>query len=121
MSTDVTLSGGRDAVWIFQIAGTLTQANVTKVILKSGARPKNVFWQASGAVAIWNDGELRGSNPGQKTDRREDGRIGKRQTVSTDCGHSAKECGYTARSVRTKEDHWVEQTITTTGGLYVTQ
>jgi hypothetical protein len=50
--TNVTLSGGPDAVWIFQIAGRLTQANATRVILKGGARAKNVFWQASGAVAI---------------------------------------------------------------------
>jgi hypothetical protein len=48
----VTLSGGVDAVWIFQIAGTLTQANATSVILKGGARARNVFWQTSGAVAI---------------------------------------------------------------------
>ena len=50
--TSVTLSGGPDAVWIFQIAGRLTQANATRVILKGGARAKNIFWQASGAVAI---------------------------------------------------------------------
>ncbi len=50
--TSVTLSGGANAVWIFQIAGTLTQANATSVILKGGARPRNVFWQAAGAVAI---------------------------------------------------------------------
>ena len=52
ISTDVTLSGGKNDVWIFQIAGTLTQANATRVILKGGARAKNIFWQASGAVAI---------------------------------------------------------------------
>jgi hypothetical protein len=52
ISTDVTLSGGADAVWIFQIAGTLTQADATRVILKGGARPKNIFWQAAGDVAI---------------------------------------------------------------------
>jgi hypothetical protein len=52
ISTDVTISGGRNAVWIFQIAGTLTQANATRVILKGGARAKNIFWQTSGSVAI---------------------------------------------------------------------
>jgi Ice-binding-like/Bacterial Ig-like domain len=52
ISTNVTLSGGADAVWIFQIAGTLTQADATRVILKGGARAKNIFWQASGDVAI---------------------------------------------------------------------
>ena len=52
ISTDVTLSGGKNGVWIFQIAGTLTQASATKMILKGGARAKNIFWQTSGAVAI---------------------------------------------------------------------
>jgi hypothetical protein len=52
MSTNVTLSGGADAVWIFQIAGTLTQANGTQMILAGGAQQKNIFWQASGNVSI---------------------------------------------------------------------
>jgi Ice-binding-like/Bacterial Ig-like domain len=60
ISTDVTISGGRNAVWIFQIAGTLTQANATRVILKGGARPKNIFWQTSGAVAIGTTAHFEG-------------------------------------------------------------
>jgi hypothetical protein len=52
ISSNVTLSGGPNDVWIFQIAGTLTQANATMVILKGGALPKNIFWQTSGKVAI---------------------------------------------------------------------
>jgi hypothetical protein len=52
IATNVTLLGGADDVWIFQIAGTLTQASATKVILKGGALPKNIFWQTAGAVAI---------------------------------------------------------------------
>ena len=58
--TSVTLSGGADAVWIFQIAGPLTQANATRVILKGGALPKNVFWQASGTVAIGTTSHFNG-------------------------------------------------------------
>jgi hypothetical protein len=61
ISTDVTISGGRNDVWIFQIAGTLTQANATKVILKGGARAKNIFWQASGAVAIGTTAHFEGA------------------------------------------------------------
>jgi hypothetical protein len=60
ISKNVTLSGGRNAVWIFQIAGPLTQANATKVILKGGALPKNVFWQASGIVAIGTTSQFNG-------------------------------------------------------------
>ena len=49
-----------DAVWIFQIAGTLTQANATRMILKGGALPKNMFWQTSGAVSIGTTAHFEG-------------------------------------------------------------
>jgi hypothetical protein len=52
ISTDVTISGTADDVWIFQIAGTLTQDSAVKMILKGGALPKNIFWQVSGKVTI---------------------------------------------------------------------
>jgi hypothetical protein len=61
ISTDVTISGGRNSVWIFQIAGTLTQANATRVILKGGARAKNIFWQTSGSVAIGTTAHFEGT------------------------------------------------------------
>jgi hypothetical protein len=60
ISSNVTLSGGPNAVWIFQIAGTLTQANGTKMILAGGAKPKNIFWQASGAVSIGTTAQAEG-------------------------------------------------------------
>jgi hypothetical protein len=60
ISTDVTLSGGPDDVWIFQIAGTLAQADATRVILKGDARPRNIFWQTSGAVAIGTTAHFEG-------------------------------------------------------------
>jgi len=59
--TDVTISGGRNDVWIFQIAGTLTQANATRVILKGGALAKNIFWQTSGSVAIGTTAHFEGT------------------------------------------------------------
>ena len=60
IATDVTLSGGANAVWIFQIAGTLTQASGTKMILAGGARSKNIFWQASGNVTIGTTAHVEG-------------------------------------------------------------
>jgi len=61
ISTTVTLSGGPDDVWIFQIAGTLIQASATRVILEGGALAKNVFWQTSGAVAIGTTAHFEGT------------------------------------------------------------
>ena len=53
ISTDITLSGGPNDVWIFQIEGDLTVAARgnsslgVKVILKEGASACNVFWEVS--------------------------------------------------------------------------
>ncbi len=60
ISTNVTLSGGPNDVFIFQIAGTLTQANATRVMLTGGAQAKNVFWQVVGAVTIGRTAHLEG-------------------------------------------------------------
>ena len=58
--TDVTLSGSATDVWIFQIAGGLTQASATNVILTGGALAKNVFWQVAGVVAVGTTADLEG-------------------------------------------------------------
>jgi len=50
--TDVTLAGGPNAVWIFQIGGNLTIAGATKVILSGGAQVQNIFWQVAGGVGV---------------------------------------------------------------------
>ncbi len=52
--TSVTLSGGANDVWIFQISGNLNIASGgsvpagIKVILSGGAQASNVFWQVGG-------------------------------------------------------------------------
>jgi hypothetical protein len=61
IATDVTLSGGPNDVWIFQIAGNLTQASAKKVILAGGAQAKNVFWQVAGGVAIGTTAHFAGT------------------------------------------------------------
>jgi hypothetical protein len=60
IGTDVTLSGGANDVWIFQVAGTLTQANATRITLAGGAMAKNVFWQVGGAVTIGTTAHFEG-------------------------------------------------------------
>jgi hypothetical protein len=52
INTDVTLSGGPNDVWIFQIAGDLTQANGTIVHLAGGALARNIFWQVGGGTGV---------------------------------------------------------------------
>ena len=65
ISNSVTLSGGPNDVWIFQIAGEITQASATSVILAGGALPKNVFWQSAGGVAIGTTAHFAGVLLGQ--------------------------------------------------------
>ena len=60
ISTDVTLDGGPDDVWIFQISGDVTQASDTSVTLSGGALPKNIFWQTFGQVSIGTDAHFEG-------------------------------------------------------------
>ena len=60
ISSDVTLSGGPNDVWIFQIAGKITQANGTKIHLTGGALAANVFWQAFGDVSLGTTSHFEG-------------------------------------------------------------
>jgi len=52
INTDVTLAGGPEDVWIFQIAGNLTMASAKSVILSGGAQARNIFWQVAGGVGV---------------------------------------------------------------------
>lgn len=60
ISTDVTLDGGPNDVWIFQIGGDVTQANGTSVVLSGGALPKNIFWQTFGQTMIGTNAHFEG-------------------------------------------------------------
>ena len=56
----VTLSGGPDDVFIFQIAGNLTVNNSAMVTLIGGAQAKNVFWQVSGQATLGTAADFKG-------------------------------------------------------------
>jgi hypothetical protein len=60
ISTNVTLAGGPNDVWIFQVAGTLKEANAVRITLAGGALPKNIFWQAAGAVSVGTTAHFEG-------------------------------------------------------------
>lgn len=60
IATDVTLNGGANDVWIFQIAGGITQASGAQVKLTGGAVPKNIFWQAADIVDIGTTAHMEG-------------------------------------------------------------
>ena len=59
--TNITISGGSNDVWIFQIAGTLNVGSGVKIILKNGARAKNIFWQVAGAATLGTTSKFNGT------------------------------------------------------------
>ena len=58
--TDVTLNGGADDVWIFQVAQNVNIASATAVMLRGGAKPKNIFWQVAGLVTLGTTSQFEG-------------------------------------------------------------
>ena len=56
----VTLSGGANDVWIFQIAQDLTVANGAIVTLSGGALAKNIFWQVAGQTTLGTTSNFKG-------------------------------------------------------------
>jgi len=58
--TDVTLSGGPNDVWIFEIAQDLVMASGARINLVGGALPQNVFWQVFGIVDIGTTAHFQG-------------------------------------------------------------
>jgi uncharacterized protein (TIGR03437 family) len=62
-SGDLTLDGGgnANAVWIFQIASTLTTTSGRKVILTGGANAANIFWQVGSSATIGTTSVFQGN------------------------------------------------------------
>lgn len=60
ITNDVTINGGPNDIWIFQIAGGITIANGKKVVLSGGAQSKNIFWQSAGIVSVGTTAKLIG-------------------------------------------------------------
>jgi hypothetical protein len=60
LPADITLSGGADDVWIFQISGDLTMSSAVNMILMGGAQAKNIFWQVAGQVTLGTTAHFEG-------------------------------------------------------------
>jgi hypothetical protein len=52
VNTKLTLAGGPNDVWIFQIAGNLKLGSGANVVLSGGAQAKNIFWQVAGGAGV---------------------------------------------------------------------
>ena len=58
--SNVTISGGANDVWIFQIAGNLTMSSAVKITLNGGAQAKNIFWQVAGQATLGTTSHFEG-------------------------------------------------------------
>jgi len=58
--TDITISGGPNDIWIFQVAQTLDMSSAVRITLSGGAKAKNIFWQVGGAVTLGTTSHFEG-------------------------------------------------------------
>ncbi len=59
--SDVTLTGGANDVWIFQIASDLNVGNGIKVILAGNAQASNIFWQVGTSATLGTTSVFKGT------------------------------------------------------------
>jgi hypothetical protein len=57
---NITISGGANDVWIFQIAGNLGMSAATHITLSGGAQAKNIFWQVAGQTTLGTTSHFEG-------------------------------------------------------------
>jgi hypothetical protein len=60
INTDLTLNGSSTDVFIFQIAGTLTMAANTQIILTGGVLPEHIYWVVADTIAIGVGADFQG-------------------------------------------------------------
>ncbi len=58
---DLTLHGGPNDVWVFQMASTLTVGTGRRVILTGGAQAKNIFWQVGSSATLQTTSDFKGT------------------------------------------------------------
>jgi hypothetical protein len=60
MPSSVTISGGANDVWIFQISGNLSMSSAVNITLTGGAQAKNIFWQVAGQATFGTTSHFEG-------------------------------------------------------------
>ncbi len=60
MPASVTIKGGPNDVWIFQVAGNVTMSSAVRITLSGGAQAKNIFWQIAGQATFGTTSHFEG-------------------------------------------------------------
>jgi hypothetical protein len=58
---DLTLDGGPNDVWVFQMASTLTVGVGRRIILSGGAQARNIFWQVGSSATLGTSSVVEGT------------------------------------------------------------
>lgn len=61
VGSNLTLTGGANDRWIFQVASTLSVPSAVQIILAGGAQAKNIVWQVGGAATIGTTAQFKGT------------------------------------------------------------
>lgn len=59
--SNLTLTGGPNDVWIFQIAQGLTISSGVQIVLAGGALPENIYWQVFAAADLGTTSKFKGT------------------------------------------------------------
>ena len=57
----LTLNGGSNDVWVFQMASSLTVASGCQILLTGGAQAKNIFWQVGSSATLGTSSVFKGT------------------------------------------------------------
>jgi hypothetical protein len=61
IASDLTLTGGPNDVWIFQVAQGLTVSPGVQIILAGGALPQNIYWATFAAASLDTTSKFKGT------------------------------------------------------------
>ena len=61
VNSQLTLNGSSQAVWIFQIAGTLKLGSGARIVLSGGALARNIFWVVTDYTQIGTTAHMEGT------------------------------------------------------------
>lgn len=60
ITDSITIDGGADDVWIFQIDNRLNLANGANIVLSGGAQAQNIFWQTAQGATLGTTSHFQG-------------------------------------------------------------
>jgi hypothetical protein len=60
IASDITIAGGANDTWIFQVTGDLDLSAAARINLSGGARAENIWWQVSGQATFHSTSHFEG-------------------------------------------------------------